>query len=340
MKKHSDYFIEIAESDCLKEPIPYNESYFEKRKCDYCQTIINSSESYHEDYYLEKDFFKEGGKINIYRQFYFACKCNGIWISAYKNTNGTYTELYRCPLDISNCHLEHSDLFLININIEKENFLKPYLRNHDETKSKWEAYHRFYERIIDLGNHTRIIVMLKTGYPYFRLDFNENRFGLRTSISSLLRYSGLHLWEDRKLLSVHKSISLICSIMDSQKDPISLKRFVKETNIPELNDLDTNLNCEGGIYHDIKYLRDKQLEHNDFDFNWTDREITQKLLINVYSDIVLTINKLNDKKGIKAYFENQLMVEDESDVINSLLRELMIIEHSYRNRENNIDNRG
>ena len=303
-----------------------------------CQTIGN--ESYHEDYYLEEDYFSEGKKINIYRQYYFICKCDGIWIIAHKNINNTYTEVYRELFDFSNCHLEGSNLYLLNINIKKENFLKPYLRNHDKTKSKWEAYHRLYERIIDLGNHMRIIVMLKTGYPFFRVDFNENRFGLTTSIATLIRYSGLHQWTQRKRLSILRSISLICSIMDNQTKPISLKRFVKGTNIPELNTLDKDLNCEGGKYHAIKNFRDKDLEHNDSNFKWVKPGITQELLLDVYSDILNVVNLLNHKKGIEVYFEKQLWVGDESDVINFLVRELMIIEHSYRNRENNIDNRG
>ncbi|MDE0012408.1 MAG: hypothetical protein OXU36_14755 [Candidatus Poribacteria bacterium] len=332
MEKHSERFIEIAKTNLTKKPIQREEFYFEERKCDYCQAVLNSSESHHEDYYLDNK------KINIYRQSYLTCKCNGIWVLAYKNANDTYTELYRSPLDIPNCHLEDSNLFYLNVDIEKKNFLKPYLKNHDETKLKWEAYHHLYERIIDLGNHIRIIVMLKTGFPLFEIDFNEQRFGLTTSIATLIRYSGLYQWIQRKRLSFMRSVSLICSIMDNQeRHPISLKRFVKGSNIPELSALDKNLNCECGNYHNIKYLRDKHLQHNDPDFSWTEVEIREELLLEVYNDIITVVNKLNYAKGIEAYFENQLWVEDESDVINFLIRELMIIEHSYKNRDDSVD---
>lgn len=235
--------------------------------------------------------------------------------------------------------MEDSNLYFLNVDIEKGNFLKQYLKDHDETKSEWEAYHHLYERVIDLGNHIRIIFILKTGYPLFKVDFNEQRFGLTTSISTLIRYSGLYQWIQRKRLSVMRSVSLICSIMDNQeKHPISLKRFVKGSNIPELSTLDKNLNCECGKYHDIKYLRDKHLQHNDPDFSWTEVEIREELLLEVYSDIITVVNKLNHEKGIEAYFENQLVVEDESDVINFLFRELMIIEHSYKNRDSSVNN--
>ena len=293
---------------------------------------FNSGENHHEDYYLDSK------KINIYRQNYYTCKCDGIWIVAYENDKGTYAELYRNPLDISNCHLEDSNLYLLNIDIEKEKFLKTYLKDHNETKSDWEAYHRLYERVIDLGNHMRIIFMLKTGFPLFKIDFNEDRFGLTTSISTLIRYSGLHQWLYRKRQSVIESVSLICSIMDNQvKPPISLKRFVQEFNIPELDVLDKNLNYEGGKYHDIKYLRDKHLQHNDFDFTWTEVEIDEQLLLEVYHDIIMAVNTLNHIQRIEAYFDNQLVAEDESDVINSLIREFMIIEHSYKNRDSATD---
>ena len=97
------------------------------------------------------------------------------------------------------------------------------------------------------------------------------------------------------------------------------------------------MNCECGKYHTIKYLRDKHLQHNDFDFSWAEAEISEELLLEVYSDIIVAINKLNRAKGIEAYFENQLVAEDESDVINSLIREFMIIEHSYKNRGSGTD---
>ena len=331
MQKHSEHFIEIAKTEYMKKPIPYEEFYFKERKCDYCHAFLNSSENRHEDYYLNKK------KINIYRQSYLTCECCGIWILAYKNANGTYTGIYRNPLDISNCHLEDSNLYYLNVDIEKENFLKSYLKDHDETKSEWEAYHHLYERVIDLGNHVRIIRMLKTGYPLFKIDFNEDRFGFTTSIADLIRYSGLYQWKQRRRLSFMRSVSLICSIMDSQKQPISLKRFVQEFNIPELDVLDKNLNYKGGKYHDIKYLRDKHLQHNDFDFSWADVEISEELLVETYSDIIITINQLNHVKGIEIYFENQLVVEDESNEINSLIRELMIIEHSYKSRTSSVD---
>lgn len=327
MQKHFTHFVEIAKTDLTKKPIQREEFYFQERKCDYCQAVLNSSGSHHADYYLHNK------KINVYRQSYLTCKCPGIWILAYENTNDTYTELYRNPLDIFNCHLEDSKLYYLNIDIEKESFLKPYLKNHDEIKTKWEAYHRLHERIIDLGNHIRIIFMLKTGFPSFEIDFNEDRFGLTTSIADLIRYSGLYQWIQRKRLHAIRSISLICSIVDSQKQPISLKRFAKAYNIPELKTLDKNLNCKGGKYHNIKYLRDKHLEHNDSDFSWTNGEIHKELLLAVYSDIITVINKLNHEKGIEVYFENQLAVEGESDVINFLIRELMIIEHSYKNKD-------
>ena len=332
MPKHSEHFIDILKTECTKEPIPREEFYFKERKCDYCQAVLNSSESHHGDYYLDNS------KINVYRQSYLICKCDGIWVLAYKNANDKYTEVYRDPFDIFNCHLEDSNLFYLNVDIEKENFLKPYLKNHDGTKLEWEAYHRLYERIIDLGNHIRIIVMLKTGFPFFKIDFNELRFGLKTSIATLIRYSGLHQWIRRQRLSAIRSVSLICSIMDSQKQPISLKRCVQEFNIPELDVLDKNLNYAGGKYLDIKYLRDKHLQHNDFDFSWADVEISEELLAETYRDIIVTINQLNHVKGIEIYFENQLAVEDESDVINSLIREFMIIEHSYKNKDNSFDN--
>lgn len=332
MPKHSEHFIEIAKTEHTKEPIPREEFYFEERKCDYCQAVLNSSESQHQDYYLHNN------RINVYRQSYLTCKCNGIWILTYKNANGTYTELYRSPLDVSNCHLEDSNLFYLNVDIEKKNFLKPYLKNHEATKPKWEAYHRLYKKIIDLGNHIRIIFMLRTGFPFFKIDFNEDRFGLGTSISTLIRYSGLYQWVQRKRLSAIRSVSLICSIMDSQKQPISLKRFAKAYNIPELKTLDKNLNCEGGKYRNIKYFRDKHLEHNDSDFSWTEGEIREELLLEVYSDIIIVVNELNRKKGIEAYFENQLWVEDESEVINFLIREFMIIEHSYKNTDSSVEN--
>lgn len=332
MTKHSEHFIDILKTGCTKEPVPRKEFYFKERECDYCQAVLNSGESHHGDYYLDNN------KINVYRQSYLTCGCKGIWILTYKNSNDTYTEIYRNPLDISNCHLEDSNLYYLNVDIEKENFLKPYLKNHDETKLEWEAYHRLYERIIDLGNHIRIIVMLKTGFPFFKVDFNESRFGLKTSIATLIRYSGLHQWLRRKRLSVIRSVSLICSIMDNQeKHPISLKRFVKEYNIPELDILDKDLNYEGGKYHDIKYLRDKHLQHNDPDFSWTEVEISEELLLEAYSKIIAAVNELNHIKGIEAYFENQLWVEAESNVINFLIREFMIIEHSYKNRDSSVD---
>lgn len=333
MRKHTEYFVEIAKTAYTPEPILYEESYLKKTKCAYCQTILNSKKNYHEDYYLDKK------KISVYRQCYYTCKCDGIWVVTYKNTNGTYTELYRNPLDMSNCHLEGSNLYLLSIDIGQERFLKPCLKNNTKTNRVWEAYYHLYERIIDLGNHMRMVIMLKTGFPLFKKnDFGEDQFGFTTSIATLIRYSGLYQWQRRKRQSIMESISLICSIMDNQIDkPISLKQFVEAYNIPELRALDENLNCEGGKYYKIKYLRDKHLQHNDPDFSWTEVGIREKLLLEVYSDIIKVVNKLNHEKGIEVYFEDQLLVKDESDMINSLIREFMIIEHSYINRDSSID---
>ncbi len=333
MPNHSDLFIEIPQDKCKKEAIPYQDTLnIDTKECDYCQVDLNAVEHYHEDFYLDNK------KISVFRQCYYTCDCNGIWILVHKNANDTYTEVYRNPLDIANCHLEVSKLYLLNIDVDREIFLKSYLKNYPETKSDWEAYHRLYEKIVDLGNHIRIMAMLKTDYPLNKMDFNEFRFGLTISICTLLQYSGLHLWLLRKRQSFEQSITLICSIMDSQHSPISLKKFTKEYNIPELDNLNTNLNFNSGKYHDIKYLRDKQLEHNDSDFSWTQQQVTPELLIAAYSDIIIAVNELNKVKGIEVFFNNQLETEDESDVINFLIRELMIIEGSLKIYENNSNN--
>ena len=236
---------------------------------------------------------------------------------------------------MSNSHLDGSKLYLLNIvEVDRNKFLKPYLKNHQETKSKYEAYHRLYEKIIDLGNHILVMNLLETKYPLNKLSTLP---GLTTSTCTMLQYSGLHLWKERKRLNIEKSITLICSIMDSQRAPMSLKRFAKGYNIPELANLDTNLNCRSGKYHDIKYLRDKHLEHNDFDFAWRKQKVTPKLLSDAYGDIINAVNELNKVKGIEVSFNNQLVTSDESDAINFLIRELRIIEGSMKMWENNIN---
>ena len=331
MQKHSEFFIEIPKDKCKKEPIPYRDTLLERvKECDFCQADLNAEEHYHEDFYLDNK------TLSVFRQCYFTCDCDGIWILVHKNANDTYTELYRNPLDISNCHLGESNLYLLNIEIDREKFLRPYLKKHHETKTHCDAYHRLYEKIVDLGNHIRAMKLLKTDYPLNKFDFHENRFGFTTTICTLLQYSGLRLWKERKRLNIEKSVTLICSIMDSQQAPISLKKFTEKYNIPELDNLDTNLNFKSGKYHDIKYLRDKHLEHNDFNFAWGKQKVTPTLLIDAYSDIIIAVNELNKKKRIDVFFNNQLVAEDESDTINFLIRELKIIEDSLIIWEKNI----
>ncbi len=99
-----------------------------------------------------------------------------------------------------------------------------------------------------------------------------------------------------------------------------------------------NPHCSKSLHTRSLSLVTKSLHtHNDFDFAWTKQEVTPELLIDVYRDIIVAVNELNDKKGIEAFFENQLWVEDESDVINSLIREFMIIEDSFKKWENSMD---